>query len=232
MNLIIAVDGYSSCGKSTLARELAKEFGLLYIDSGAMYRAVTLFAMREKIISENKVNTLELVNMLGSINLEFVFSKSDNKQHIFLNGEDVEEKIRSIDVASNVSAIAAIKEVRTKMVHLQRKISENIGVVMDGRDIGTVVFPDADIKFFMQADVMVRAKRRFCELKEKNPLISLEEVAENIRSRDFQDENREISPLRKADDAIILDNSNITKHEQLKWAVDFVNNYIANEGRN
>ncbi|MBN2681458.1 MAG: (d)CMP kinase [Bacteroidales bacterium] len=229
MKLIIAVDGYSSCGKSTLARELAREFRLLYIDSGAMYRAVTLYAMQENLISENNVKVSELITKLDNVNLKFVFSTMYNKQHIFLNGEDVEEKIRSIDVASNVSAVAAIKEVRKKMVDLQRKMAENTGVVMDGRDIGTVVFPNANIKFFMQADVMVRAKRRFCELKPKNPTITLTEVAENIRSRDFQDENREISPLRKADNAILLDNSNITKQEQLKWAIDYVNNYMANE---
>lgn len=229
MKLIIAVDGYSSCGKSTLASELAKEFDYLHIDSGAMYRAVTLFCIKENLFSGDELLHKELINNLDEINLEFIFDNKSSNYHIYLNNIDVEEEIRSIKVASKVSTIAAIKEVREKMVDMQRKISKNTGIVMDGRDIGTVVFPDANIKIFMQADVMVRAKRRFKELKTKNPEISLEEVAENIKSRDFQDVNREISPLRRAEDAIILDNSNKTRETQLKWAIDLVNNYLANE---
>lgn len=206
--MTIAIDGYSSCGKSTLAKDLSKELNISYIDTGAMYRAVTLYAM------ENNLSEKELINRLDSIEIDF--QKDEDKQLICLNGIVVENKIRSMEVANRVSHIAQIKEVRLHLVHLQQNMAQNNSVVMDGRDIGTVVFPHAHLKIFMTASSEVRIKRRYQELKIKQPNITLEEVKENITSRDFIDENREESPLRKAKDAFVLDNSNLSRNEQLK----------------
>lgn len=221
-NLVIAVDGYSSCGKSTMAKSLAKKLGYIYIDSGAMYRAITYYCLQNNLISEGVVSEKELIAKLGEIHIDFRINKEKNINELFLNNENIEEAIRGMEVSDNVSYVSKIQEVRKQMVLLQREMGKNKRIIMDGRDIGTVVFPDADLKIFMTADVTVRAKRRHCEFLAKGENISLEEVAENIKKRDFIDENREESPLRKADDAVILDNSNLSKAEQLDWIVKLI----------
>jgi len=217
--LIIAIDGHSSCGKSTLAKDLAKRINYTYIDSGAMYRVITLFAMRHNLINDDKLDENKLASLIDSINITFSYNDKLKRHETFMNGELVEDEIRNLDVSNNVSLIATIKFVREKMVALQRKLSEAGAVIMDGRDIGTVVFPNADLKIFMTADVEVRAIRRFKELKDKDDNISLDAIRENVKKRDFIDENRDESPLQKADDAIILNNSHLTKEEQLEWIV-------------
>ncbi len=225
--LTIAIDGHSSCGKSTVAKQLAKKLHYTYIDSGAMYRLVTLFAMRNKLIENDVVNTAELANRLDDIKIDFRYNEAKQQADAYLNGELVEDEIRSLAVSNNVSAIATIKFVREKMVDLQRELSKSGGVVMDGRDIGTVVFPNADLKIFMTADAEVRAERRFKELQAKGDSVTFEEILENVKKRDFIDENRDESPLRKADDAIVLDNSNFTPAQQLEWLEQQVENIIA-----
>lgn len=217
--IIVTVDGWSSCGKSTIARQLAKELGYIFIDSGAMYRAITLYFTRYNVVLQN--NT-EIIEALSKISLEFIFNPSNGNNEIWLNGENAEIYIRDIAIAEKVSAIATLKEVRDFAVAQQQKIGANKGIVMDGRDIGTAVFPNAELKIFMTADVEVRIARRFKELLIKNPAITMEEVRNNLSSRDYTDSNREISPLRKAEDAITLDNSYLSPAEQLelalKWA--------------
>jgi len=215
--LIIAIDGYSSCGKSTFARAIAKELNYIFIDSGAMYRTVTLFCMRRNFIGKNGLNIAGVLAELKDINIDFVYNPDINEYETFLNSENVEKEIRSIEVTSYVSRISQIAEVRTRMVELQRQIGVSKGIVMDGRDIGTVVFPDADLKIFMTASVDIRAKRRHDELKNRGIVIDFEEIKRNIIARDIADENRDISPLRRADDAIILDNSRMTVDEQMLW---------------
>jgi cytidylate kinase len=215
--LIIAIDGYSSCGKSTFARLIAKELNYIFIDSGAMYRAVTLFCLRRNYINITWVNTPDIVADLKDINIDFVYNPDINEYETFLNSENVEKEIRNMAVTSHVSRISQIAEVRARMVELQRQIGASKGIVMDGRDIGTVVFPDADIKIFMTASVDIRAKRRHNELKNKGINIDFEEIKRTIIARDIADENRDISPLRRADDAIILDNSRMTVDEQMLW---------------
>jgi cytidylate kinase len=215
--LIIAIDGYSSCGKSTFARLIAKDLNYIFIDSGAMYRTVTLFCMRRKYIGINGLNTPAIISELKDIHIDFVFNPDINEYETFLNSENVEKEIRNMDVTSHVSRISQIPEVRFRMVELQRQIGISKGIVMDGRDIGTVVFPDADIKIFMTASVDIRAKRRFSELKNKGINIEFDEIKRMIIARDIADENRDISPLRRADDAIILDNSRMTVDEQMIW---------------
>lgn len=210
--IIVAIDGYSSCGKSTLAKDLAKELNIKYIDTGAMYRAVALYAM------ENKINKKELIETLKNLKIDFY--KKEGMQVVYLNGVEVEDKIRSLEVANNVSDIAQIKEVRAYLVDLQRELAKDNSVVMDGRDIGTVVFPNANLKIFMTASSKVRAERRYQELKVKQPNISIEEVVENITKRDFIDENREESPLKKADDAFVLDNSELSREQQFSLVID------------
>ncbi|MBO9619309.1 MAG: (d)CMP kinase [Niabella sp.] len=217
--IIVAIDGWSSCGKSTLARALAKELGYIYVDSGAMYRAITLYFLREHIDWTNE--TLIPV-ALEDIELDFQPNENTGEIEIYLNDENVEYLIRDLIVAEKVSEIAAIKDVRTFAVEQQQKMGKKKGIVMDGRDIGTVVFPRAELKIFMTADNAVRVERRFKELVEKNPNISVEEVAENIQMRDYIDANREISPLRQAKDAVVLDNTNLTQAEQLKKALKLV----------
>lgn len=218
-DLIIAIDGYSSCGKSTLAKEVALMLGYIYIDSGAMYRAVTLYCIRNGIINNSFVN-MELLNKhLDNIEIRFQQNKITNDSETWLNGENVENEIRKSEVASCVSIVSKIPEVRKKLVFIQRKIGMNKKIVMDGRDIGTVVFPEADLKIFMLADPIIRAERRLLEMNEKGIKTTFNEVVENIKQRDYIDENREISPLRKADNAIILDNSNMTREEQLNWII-------------
>lgn len=215
--LIIAIDGYSSCGKSTFARSVAKELNYIFIDSGAMYRAVTLFCMRRNFIGENGLNTGGVISELKDIHIDFVYNPDINEHETFLNSENVEKEIRSIEVTSYVSRISQIPEVREHMVELQRQIGVSRGIVMDGRDIGTVVFPDADIKIFMTASVDIRAKRRLDEMKGRGITTDFEEIKRSIIARDIADENRDISPLRRADDAIILDNSRMTVGEQMSW---------------
>jgi cytidylate kinase len=215
--LIIAIDGYSSCGKSTFARVIAKELNYIFIDSGAMYRAVTLYCMRRGFVSEGSIDRNGIVSELNNMNIEFVYNPDISEYETFLNSENVEKEIRGIEVSSNVSSISKIHEVRTRMVELQRQIGVFKGIVMDGRDIGTVVFPDADLKIFMTASVEVRAKRRYDEMISKGIKADLEEVRKNIIARDITDENRDISPLRRADDAMVLDNTRMTVAEQMAW---------------
>ena len=220
--LIIAIDGYSSCGKSTFARLIAKELNYIFIDSGAMYRAVTLYCMRRKFISMTYVNNESILSELKDIHIDFVFNPDINEYETFLNSENVEKEIRNMDVTSYVSRISQIPEVRHRMVELQRQIGISKGIVMDGRDIGTVVFPDADIKIFMTASVDIRARRRHNELKTKGVNIDFDEIKRTIIARDIADENRDISPLRRADDAIILDNSRMTIEEEMVWIKDII----------
>ena len=214
--IIITIDGYSSCGKSTLARQLAKHLNYVYVDSGAMYRAITLYFLRNHIDWENP---LQVNEALSNIELEFLFNKDKGISEIFLNGENVEYLIRELIVAEKVSEVSTIKEVRDFAVAAQQKMGEEKGIVMDGRDIGTTVFPRAELKLFMTADNTVRVERRFKEMIEKNPNTTIEEVAHNLELRDYIDSNREISPLRKADDAIILDNTHLSREEQLAFAL-------------
>lgn len=221
----IAVDGHSSCGKSTLAKDLAKYFDFLYIDTGAMYRAVTLFAIRKGVFKNDKENYELLLKNLSEINIEFKQTSKD-KTEIYLNGENVEYEIRNLEVSSKVSPIATVPEVRTLLVDLQRKMAENKSVVMDGRDIGTVVFPNAEVKLFVTADVETRAKRRFDELKQKNMDVDYDSIFKNITERDFIDQNREVSPLKKAEDAILIDNSTLSIKQQLDLAVKIIKEKI------
>jgi len=216
---IVTIDGWSACGKSTLARQLAKELGYVYIDSGAMYRAITLYFLRNHIDwTDNK----EVEDALNNIHIDFHFNEKSQHSEIFLNDENIEYLIRDLVIADKVSDVAAIKDVRTFAVAQQQKMGKKKGIVMDGRDIGTTVFPDAEVKFFMTADSAVRVERRFKDLFEKNPNISIEEVKANLEMRDYIDSNREVSPLRKADDAITLDNTNLSMYEQLEFALGLV----------
>jgi cytidylate kinase len=221
-NLIVAIDGYSSCGKSTFAKAIAQKYGLIYIDTGAMYRAVTLFALNNDIIGNDYFDKDKLISQLPAIHIEFRKHIRDGKVETFLNNENVEEDIRDLRVSSFVSTVSSVKEVREKMVELQRKMGKDGGVVLDGRDIGTVVFPQAQIKIFMTADPYIRAKRRFDELMAKGDATTFEEVYQNIIQRDYLDTTRSESPLTKASDAIVLDNSHITIEEQLKWFDDLL----------
>lgn len=217
--LTIAIDGHLSCGKSTFAKAIAKELHYLYIDSGAMYRAVTLFCMRKRFIGKGILNIEGILSNLKDIHINFIYNPDIMEYETYLNSENVEKEIRGIEVSEFVSRISQIPEIRMRMVELQREIGVFKGIVMDGRDIGTVVFPDADIKIFMTASIDIRAKRRFDELKGKGVNVYFEEVKQNIIARDIADENREISPLRRADDAIMLDNSRMTVNEQMKWVL-------------
>lgn len=223
--IIITIDGWSSCGKSTLARQLARELGYVYVDSGAMYRAITLYFLRNHI---DWTSNSEVKQALKSINLEFIFNPAKNSSEIYLNDENVEYVIRDLVVAEKVSEVAAIREVRSFAVAQQQKMGSGKGIVMDGRDIGTVVFPDAELKIFMTADNTVRVERRFRELYEKNPNISIEEVKNNLEMRDYIDSNREVSPLRMAKDARVLDNTNLSEKEQFDIALIWAKQIIAN----
>jgi CMP/dCMP kinase len=218
--IIITIDGWSSCGKSTLAKQLAKTLSYVYVDSGAMYRAITLYFLRNNIdIEERK----EVKEALKSINLEFEFNPASGNSEILLNGENVEYVIRDLVIAEKVSDVAAIKEVREFAVAQQQKMGARKGIVMDGRDIGTVVFPKAELKIFMTADNAIRVQRRFKELYEKNPNVTIEEVKNNLEMRDYIDSHREVSPLRKAADALELDNTNLTEKEQFNKALTWIN---------
>jgi len=218
--LIIAIDGFSSCGKSTVAKDLAKKLNYIYIDSGAMYRAVTLFCLRNNIINDNNIDEQKLKSLINNIKITFKYNSKTGQPETFLNGNNVEDEIRNVEVSENVSPISKIKFVRENLVKQQQELGKNKAIVMDGRDIGTTVFPNADLKIFMTADVDVRAQRRFKELSEKGQNVSIEEIRNNIKNRDYLDQNREVSPLKRADDALILDNGHLTKEEQLAWILD------------
>lgn len=215
--IIIALDGHSSCGKSTFAKAIAARLGYIFIDTGAMYRAVALYAMEHGAIESGIVDEERIVAMLGEINIDFRFNPQRGASDIYVNGDLVEGKIRTIEVSNCVSAVSSISEVRQKLVKMQQQMGERKGVVMDGRDIGTVVFPDAELKIYMTADARVRAERRYKELTAKGDNVSFDEIYENVVSRDKADMNRAISPLRKADDAIVLDNSTMSVEEQMAW---------------
>ncbi len=217
----IAIDGYSSTGKSTLAKQIAKTLGILYIDSGAMYRAIALYALQNKCITNNQLNKDKLIHSLPNINISFLL-KDHEFPLIELNGEVVEHDIRTLEVAQWVSPIAEISAVRAKLVQLQRDISKNQSVVMDGRDIGTVVFPEAEVKIFMTASADIRAQRRFDELQEKGQNSTLEEVYQNITQRDYIDQNRKDSPLIQAKDAILIDNSHLNRETQTQLVLKII----------
>jgi cytidylate kinase len=218
--IIIAIDGHSSCGKSTFAKAIAARLGYIFIDTGAMYRAVTLYALENGAILSGIVNEERVVAMLGDINIDFRFNPERGASDIYVNGDLVEGKIRTIEVSNCVSAVSSIAEVRAKLVAMQQEMGLRRGVVMDGRDIGTVVFPDAELKIYMTADAMVRAERRYKELTAKGDSVTLEEIYENVVSRDKADMSRAISPLRKADDAVVLDNSHMSVEEQMDWFME------------
>ena len=225
--LTIAIDGKSSCGKSTLAKALAKSLGYIYVDTGAMYRGVTWFALENNWLDNDKIEKSKIITSLSNIDLQFKFMEGVKNAVLFVNGKNVEDNIRTIHVANFVSKIAEIKEVRTFLVDLQRKMGEDGGVVMDGRDIGSVVFPNAEVKFFLTATPEIRSKRRFEELKAKGDTVSLGEVYENLKMRDDIDTTRTESPLIQTEDAIVIDNSELSEKEQLDLALGFVKNKLA-----
>jgi cytidylate kinase len=216
--IIITIDGWSSCGKSTLAKQLAKELGYIYVDSGAMYRAITLYFLRNNIdLAEKR----EIKEALKNITLEFAYNNQSGKSEIFLNGENVEYLVRDLIIAEKVSDVAAIKEVREFAVAQQQKMGAKKGIVMDGRDIGTVVFPKAELKIFLTADSAVRVERRFKELFEKNPNVTIEEVKNNLEMRDYIDSHRQVSPLKQAKDALVLDNTKLTAKQTFEKALEW-----------
>lgn len=222
--IIITIDGYSSCGKSTLAKQLAQKLNYVYIDSGAMYRAITLYFLRNHI---NWTNEQEVLGALAGISLDFQFNEASQQSEIYLNDENVEYVIRDLVIAEKVSEVAAVKAVRTFAVAQQKTMGKKKGIVMDGRDIGTVVFPKAELKLFMNADLETRVERRYKELIAKNPNTTIEEVQQNLSLRDYIDSNREVSPLRKAKDAIELDNTNLDMKQQLDFALKLAKKAIA-----
>ena len=224
--LTIAIDGFSSCGKSTFAKQIAAKLGYVFIDTGAMYRAVTLYAIDKGFFASGILDTERLIAHLDDIEITFRYNKTRGAADIYINGEATEGRIRTIEVSNLVSRVSSVAEVRQKLVAMQQAMGKSGGVVLDGRDIGTVVFPDADIKLFMTADPMVRAERRYRELQAKGDDASLEEVYRNVVERDEADQNRPISPLRKADDAITLDNSHMTVEEQMEFFMDLYNKQI------
>tara|TARA_R110002050_G_scaffold204327_1_gene339544 strand:- start:33976 stop:34665 length:690 start_codon:yes stop_codon:yes gene_type:complete len=226
MSINIAIDGFSSCGKSTLAKQLAKEIGFVYVDSGAMYRAVTLYAMRNDFFDGMDLKSQLLIDDLKKINVTLSYDPKTQSQITFLNGENVEEEIRKMPVSQRVSQVAVVKEVRQRLVFLQKQMALKKSVVMDGRDIGTVVLPEAELKIFMTATPEVRAQRRLDELDAKGEKVSFSEVIENLKHRDHVDQTRDESPLRQASDARILDNSNITREEQLEMVKGWVDGFL------
>lgn len=221
--ITIAIDGHSSCGKSTMAKELARKLGYIYVDTGAMYRTVTLYAMRNNLFdSQGEVLTDELQKQMGNIKVSFRINKETGRPDACLNDECVENIIRSIEVSNHVSKIAAIPFVREAMVDQQRRMGAEKGIVMDGRDIGTTVFPDAELKIFVTASAKVRAQRRYDELQQKGMPADFDEILKNVEERDYIDSHREVSPLRKAEDAILLDNSDMTIPQQNEWLMQQV----------
>ncbi|PKP22317.1 MAG: cytidylate kinase [Bacteroidetes bacterium HGW-Bacteroidetes-21] len=224
-DLIIAIDGYSSCGKSSLAREIAQVLEYAYIDTGAMYRAVTFYALQNGMITKESISEEILIQSLNKIDIHFEYNPISNSNDTILNGQNIEEEIRMPEVADKVSQISSISQVRKKLVELQQNMGKNKRIVMDGRDIATVVFPDADIKIFMTADPVVRAERRLAELKEKGVKTSLEDVLSNLKQRDHMDENRSDSPLRKANGAFVIDNTSLSRKEQFDIAIKHIYNF-------
>ena len=215
--ITIAIDGFSSCGKSTMAKDLAKEIGYIYIDSGAMYRAVTLYSIENGIFHGDTIDTDELKRRIGDIHISFRIDPETGRPNTYLTGVNVENKIRTMEVSSKVSPISALGFVREAMVAQQQEMGKAKGIVMDGRDIGTTVFPDAELKIFVTASAEIRAQRRYDELKAKGQETGFEEILENVKQRDHIDQTREVSPLKKADDALLLDNSHLTIAEQKEW---------------
>ena len=218
--IVIAIDGFSSCGKSTFAKAIAARLGYIFIDTGAMYRAVTLYALEQGAILDGKVDEVAVVALLPEVNISFRFNAERGASDVYVNGELAEGKIRSIEVSNCVSSVSSIREVRKKLVAMQQQMGRERGVVMDGRDIGTVVFPDAELKIFMTAEPKVRAERRYAELTAKGDKVTMEEILENVISRDKADMERAISPLRQAEDAVVLDNSYMTVEEQMAWFME------------
>jgi CMP/dCMP kinase len=224
--IIIAIDGYSSCGKSTLAKDLARELSYVYVDTGAMYRAITLFCIQNNLIDNGIINEQELKKQIKDIEVTFRFDPKRGGNVTVLNGNDVEDEIRNMEVSNLVSPVSALKFVRDELVKLQRKMGTERGIVMDGRDIGTVVFPDAELKLFVVASAEIRAQRRFDELKAKGVEVSMDEILKNVTQRDNIDSNRKESPLRRADDAILLDNTFINQEQQLAKVLNLVEKII------
>lgn len=219
--ITIAIDGHSSCGKSTMAKDLAKRIGYIYVDTGAMYRSVTLYALRNGLFNANgTIKEEELRAQMGNIKISFKFNKATGRPDTYLNGENVENQIRTMEVSSHVSVIAALPFVRTALVEQQQQMGAEKGIVMDGRDIGTVVFPNAELKVFVTASPEVRAQRRYDELKAKGMEANFDDILKNVQERDYIDSHRATSPLRKAEGAIELDNSNITIEQQQQWLYD------------
>lgn len=224
--ITIAIDGFSSTGKSTLAKQLAKKLGYVYVDTGAMYRAVTYFAMQNNWVTENTLDKNSLINHLDEVHLKFHFNETLGFAEMFLNDVNVEQEIRTLEVSQNVSRVAEISEVRAKLVQQQQEMGRDKGVVMDGRDIGTVVFPNAELKIFMTASAETRAERRFNELIEKGQHVTFEDVLENVQQRDYIDTHRDDSPLVQAADAVVVDNSTLSKEEQFDVVLNLVNQYL------
>ena len=224
--ITIAIDGHSSCGKSTMAKDLAREVGYVYVDTGAMYRSVTLFALRKGLFKEQEIDVAELQRLMPEIHISFKFNPQTGRPDTYLNGELVEQEIRSMEVSSRVSPIAALGFVREALVAQQQQMGQDGGVVMDGRDIGTVVFPNAELKVFVTASAEVRAQRRFDELKAKGMPADYDDILKNVQERDYIDSHREVSPLRQADDALLLDNSQMTIAEQNEWLMQRVQEII------
>ncbi|MBP5409467.1 MAG: (d)CMP kinase [Prevotella sp.] len=224
--ITIAIDGHSSCGKSTMAKDLAREVGYVYVDTGAMYRSVTLFALRNGLFNNDTINEEELRRRMPEIQISFKFNPETGRPDTYLNGELVEKDIRTMEVSNKVSPIAALGFVREAMVAQQQQMGKDKGVVMDGRDIGTTVFPDAELKVFVTASAEVRAQRRFDELKAKGMDADFDDILKNVQERDYIDSHREVSPLRKANDAIELDNSHMTIPEQKQWLLDRFNERV------
>ncbi len=219
--IIVAIDGHSSCGKSTMAKSLAAQVGYIYVDTGAMYRAVTLFAMREGLFdAQGQPDAARLEALVPKIEVSFRLDPDTHLPLVCLNGEVVEEEVRTLEVSSHVSAIAALPFVREALTRQQQRMGEEKGIVMDGRDIGTVVFPQAELKVFVTASAEVRAQRRFLELTAKGQTVAFEDILRNVQERDYIDSHREVAPLRQADDALVLDNSEMTREEQMQWLLD------------
>ena len=226
--ITIAIDGHSSCGKSTMAKDLAREVGYVYVDTGAMYRSVTLYALRHGLFrDDDSIDTAALERQMADIRISFKFNPETGRPDTYLNGECVEKEIRSLEVSNHVSPIAAIPFVRTAMVAQQQQMGKDKGVVMDGRDIGTTVFPDAELKVFVTASARVRAQRRYDELKQKGMPADFDDILKNVEERDYIDSHREVSPLRQADDAILLDNSDMTIAEQKEWLLARFNERVS-----
>lgn len=227
--IIIAIDGFSSSGKSSMAKQLAKTIGYAYVDSGAMYRAVTLYAMRKGISTPDSLNEKALIDELSNIAISFRVDDATGRSRTVLNGEDVEDQIRTIEVSNQVSPVSAVAEVRRGLVKKQQAFGVEKGIVMDGRDIGTTVFPDAEMKVFVDASPEVRAKRRHLELQQKGQDVAYEDVYKNVCERDHIDSTRQESPLRKADDAYVLNNDNMTIEEQNQWLLDLYNKIVSSK---